>query len=46
VTQLRSTIIDVFSYTFNALDLQTITIVDTVNSAIAGSFATNVVKKL
>jgi hypothetical protein len=37
--------VHIFSYTFNALGLQTITIVDTINSAIAGSFATNVVKK-
>jgi hypothetical protein len=37
--------VHIFSYTFNALGQQTITIVDTVTSAIAGSFATNVVKK-
>jgi hypothetical protein len=37
--------VHIFSYTFNALALQTITIVDTTNSAIAGSFTTNVVKK-
>ena len=37
--------VHIFSYTFNALGLQTITIVDTINSAIASSFTTNVLKK-
>jgi hypothetical protein len=37
--------VHIFSYTFNALGLQTITIVDTVNSTILGSLTTNVVKK-
>jgi len=37
--------VHIFSYTFNALGSQTITIVDTINSAILGSFITNVVKK-
>jgi hypothetical protein len=37
--------VHIFSYTFNALGLQTITIVDTVNSAILGTFTTNVAKK-
>ena len=37
--------VHIFSYTFNALGAQTITIVDTSNSAILGTFTTNVVKK-
>ena len=37
--------VHVFSYTFNALGAQAITIVDTINSAILGTFITNVMKK-
>ena len=37
--------VHIFSYTFNALGSQTITIVDTTNTAILGTFTTNVVKK-
>jgi hypothetical protein len=37
--------IHIFSYTFNALGAQTITIVDNTNPAIFGTFTTNVVKK-
>jgi hypothetical protein len=37
--------VHIFSYTFNALGLQTITIADLSNSAITGSFVTNVVPK-
>jgi hypothetical protein len=37
--------VHVFSYTFNALGLQTITIVDTVNSTVLGAITTDVVKK-
>jgi hypothetical protein len=37
--------VHIFSYTFNALGLQTIMIVDALNSAILGTFTTNVVKK-
>ena len=37
--------VHIFSYTFNALGPQIITIVDTINSAILGTFTTNVVKK-
>jgi hypothetical protein len=37
--------VHIFSYTFNALGPQAITIVDLINSAILGTFATNVVKK-
>jgi hypothetical protein len=37
--------VHVFSYTFNALNLQTITIADLSNSAIFGTFSTNVVPK-
>jgi hypothetical protein len=37
--------VHVFSYTFNTLGLQTLTIVDTTNSAIFGSASVNVVTK-
>ena len=37
--------VHVFSYTFNVLGPQAITIMDTINSAISGSFITNVVNK-